>query len=371
LTNSEIATISLSAAAGKREELAVEQSSQQRFGSALFYGIVALLAYLTYLVFAPFLPALAWAIVLVVVSFPAYAWFERRWGRTIAALACTVGITLILIVPALLIAGAFIRQGMQAVQLIQLEVVSGHFRWVNDLWLKLLQRIPGASPVDLSSLLKSYGEAAVAYLATQLGTIVKHTAEFLFHLSVTVLAMFYLYKDGESLLARLREILPFESGHRTRMIGQSRDLILASVTSTLIAALVHGVAGGLAFGITGIDAPVFWGVMMGFFSFVPVVGSSLIWAPAAISLMLGGHVFRGVLLAVICGVIVGVVDNFVRPWVISGRAQMGGLVVFISVLGGISVFGVLGIVLGPIVVATAASLLELYAPPAPPGHIET
>ena len=129
-----IATISLSAAAGKREELAAEQSSQKRLGSALFYGIVALLAYLTYLVFAPFLPALAWAIVLVVVSFPAYAWLAPRWGRTTAAVAATVGITLILIVPALLIAGAFIRQGVQAVHQIQLEVVSEHFRWVNALW---------------------------------------------------------------------------------------------------------------------------------------------------------------------------------------------------------------------------------------------
>jgi predicted PurR-regulated permease PerM len=350
--------------------LAAEQSSQKRLGSALFYGIVALLAYLTFLVFAPFLPALAWAIVLVVVSFPAYAWLARRWGRTTAAVAATVGVTLILIIPALLIAGAFIRQGVQAVQQIQLEVVSGHFRWVNAVWLRLVQRIPGATPVDLSTLLRGYGEGAVAFLASQLGSIVRHTAEFLFHLTVSVLAMFYLFRDGESLVERVREILPFESGHRARMIRQSRDLILASVTSTLIAALIHGAAGGLAFGVTGISAPVFWGVMMGFFSFVPVVGSALIWAPAAISLMLEGHVFRGVLLAVICGVIVGVVDNFIRPWVISGRAQMGGLVVFISVLGGISVFGVLGVVLGPIVVATAASLLDLYAPPAPPGHME-
>jgi predicted PurR-regulated permease PerM len=351
-------------------DLAPEQSSQKRLGSALFYGIVALLAYLTYLVFAPFLPALAWATVLVVVSFPAYAWLARRWGQTAAAVAATVGITLILIIPALLIAAAFIRQGVQAVQQIQIEVVSGHFRWVNDLWLKLLQRIPGANPVDLSTLLRSYAEEVVAFLASQLGTIVRHTAEFLFHLSVSVLAMFYLFRDGESLVERMREILPFESGHRVQMIRQSRDLIFASVTSTLIAALFHGLAGGLAFTLTGIQAPVFWGVMMGFFSLVPVVGSALIWVPAAISLMLEGHMVRGVLLAVICGVIVGVVDNFIRPWVISGRAQMGGLVVFISVLGGISMFGVLGVVLGPIVVATAASLLELYAPHAPPGNIE-
>ena len=104
---------------------------------------------------------------------------------------------------------------------------------------------------------------------------------------------------------------------------------------------------------------------MGFFSLVPVVGSALIWAPAAISLMLGGHIAKGIILALVCSVIVGMVDNIIRPWMISGRAEMGGLVVFISVLGGISVFGMLGIVLGPVVVATTASLLDLYVPNAP------
>jgi predicted PurR-regulated permease PerM len=135
-----------------------------------------------------------------------------------------------------------------------------------------------------------------------------------------------------------------------------------------VAAAAHGVLGGVAFAITGIKAPIFWGVMMGFFSFVPLVGSALIWIPVAISLMAGGHMGRGIILVVFCAVIVGGVDNVVRPWLISGRAAMGGLVVFISVLGGIAAFGLLGVVLGPIVVATAASVLELYALSAHAGN---
>jgi len=192
---------------------------------------------------------------------------------------------------------------------------------------------------------------------------------FLFHLSVTILAMFYLFRDGDSIVKRLRELLPFEDAHRERMIREARDLVFASVTSSMAAAVAHGVMGGLAFALTGVHAPIFWGVMMGFFSLVPVVGSSLIWVPAALSLVVGGHIARGVILVVICGLLVGLVDNVIRPWLISGRAEMGGLVVFISVLGGISVFGMLGVVLGPIVVATAASLLDLYVPSSQAGNI--
>jgi predicted PurR-regulated permease PerM len=167
------------------------------------------------------------------------------------------------------------------------------------------------------------------------------------------------------IVARLRELLPFEKDHRDRMIQQIRDVIFASVTSSLASAAAHGLLGGLAFWIAGVQAPIFWGVMMGFFSLVPVVGSALIWVPISISLMAGGHIGRGIFLVIACIVIVGTVDNVIRPWLISGRAEMSGLVVFISVLGGIAVFGMLGAVLGPIVVAMAGSMLDVYAPRSP------
>jgi predicted PurR-regulated permease PerM len=345
--------------------LTVELTTQKRLGTALFYGILVVLAYLVFLVFQPFLAALAWAAVLVVVSYPVYARLARKWGPTPAATASTLGVILILIVPTLLVTGAFIHQAVEAVQEVQQQIQSGHFSWVNDLWLRIQERFPDANPGDLTTVIHRYAETGAGYLASRLGAVLRNTAVLLFHLAVTILAMFYFFRDGDSIVARLREVLPFEKSHREKMIDETRDLIFASVTSSLAAAVAHGALGGLAFGLTGIRAPIFWGVMMGFFSLVPVVGSALIWVPAAISLMVDGHIGMGIVLIVFCSVIVGLVDNIIRPWMISGRAEMGGLVVFISVLGGISVFGMLGVVLGPIVVAAGASMLDLYAPGAP------
>ncbi len=348
--------------------MATETGTQKRLGAALFYGIVILLVYLAYLIFAPFLGPLAWAVVLVVVSYPVYERLTRRWGATSTAIACTVGVTLIVIIPTLLVMIAFVRQGVYAAQSIGLQVSSGHWTWVNDLWIKIQARLSGASPEDLTTTLRRYGEQAAGYVAARLGTILEHTATFFFHLGVTILAIFYLFRDGHSVVFRLREVLPFEPSDRDRMLGNAQSLIFASVTSSLVAAVAHGVLGGLAFALAGVKAPIFWGVMMGFFSFVPLVGSALIWVPVSISLIAEGHVGRGILLALFCAVIVGMVDSLIRPWLISGRAQMSGLVVFISVLGGISVFGLLGVVLGPIIVATAASLLDLYAPSVGAGN---
>lgn len=345
--------------------MAGEQSPQKRLGNALFYGIALLLIYLTYLIFEPFLAPLAWAAVLAVFFYPAYKWLARRWGPTGGAAGATLGVTLILIVPMLLVMAAFVRQGIEAAHAVQAGVANGHFSRVNDWWMSLQEKFPDATPMDLSTLLQKYAEQAVGYLAGQLGTVLKHTAVFLFHLGVAILAMFYLFRDGDSIVRRLHDVLPFEQAQNERMLGDGRDLVYASITSSAVAAAAHGVLGGAAFALTGIHSPLFWGVMMGFFSLVPVVGSAMIWVPAAITLMVSGHLGHGIFLAIICGVIVGLMDNIVRPWLISGRAEMGGLLIFISVLGGIAVFGLLGVILGPIIVATGASLLDLYIPSAP------
>ncbi len=341
--------------------MTTETTAHKRLGSVLFFGIVILLVYLVYLVFSPFLVPLAWAGVLVVVSYPAYERVAARLGTNTGAVTTTAAMTLILIVPSLFVMIAFVRQGVSAAQSIQFEVALGHFAWLNALWLKIQQRFPAANASDFSESLRHYGELAATFVAARIGTILKHSAIFVFDLGVTILAMFYFYRDGASMLARLKTVLPFRSSYRDRMLGETHELIFASVTSSLVAAAAHGLLGGIAFAITGVKGPIFWGVMMGFLSFVPLVGSALVWLPISISLMIAGHWIRGLILIAFCSVIVGLVDNLIRPWLISGRAEMSGLVVFISVLGGISAFGLLGVVLGPIVVAATISLLDLYA----------
>lgn len=348
--------------------MTTEASSQKRLANLLFYGIVLLLAYLVYLVFAPFLAPLAWAAVLVVVCYPAYERIARRSGATSAAVASAAAVTLILIVPTLFVMIAFVRQGVDAMQSIELQVSGGHWAWLDHPWARIHERFPMINAGDLTASLRSYGKQAAEFGAARIGTILEHTALFFFQLGITIFAMFYLFRDGHSIVERFREILPFEERYRNRMIADIRTLIFASVTSSLVTAGLQGLVGGLAFFGTGIKAPVFWGVMMAFSSFVPFVGSAVVWVPIAISLAVGGHWGKFVAVAIVCTAIIGALDGLVRPLFISERSAMSGLLTFISVLGGISVFGLLGVVLGPIIVATATSLLDLYAPPAAAGN---
>lgn len=350
--------------------MAAENTLQKRLGAVLFYGFVALLAYLVFLVFEPFLEPLCWAAVLVVVFEPLKSRLERPCGRTGSALACTAIVTLILIVPAISLTLAFIHQGIEAAAAVQHGISTGGFSWVERAWAWVVAHAPGQTPASLAQLAHRAVDATATFLASRVGTLLQHVAVFFFDLAVTILAMFYLFRDGHRLMARVRQVLPFEQSSREEMLGKAHSLIYASVTSTLVAAAIHGLFGGIAFAIVGIAAPIFWGVVIAFFSLIPAVGDFLVWIPAIIALLARGHWGKAIVLVVALA-LAGLVDNILRPIFISGRARLSGLVVFISVLGGIAVFGVLGVILGPIIVATAFTVLDLYAGPAPKAREST
>jgi predicted PurR-regulated permease PerM len=145
------------------------------------------------------------------------------------------------------------------------------------------------------------------------------------------------------------------------MLAEARELIFASVTTSLVIAAVQGTICGAAFGIVGLGSPIFWGVVMGFLSLLPVVGAWPVWIPATIWLFSTGHAVRAIILIGVCGALGATIDNILRPVLLGGRASLNGLLIFISVLGGIAVFGVLGVVLGPIVVATTVGILDVYS----------
>jgi predicted PurR-regulated permease PerM len=153
----------------------------------------------------------------------------------------------------------------------------------------------------------------------------------------------------------------------------TRDLVAASVTATVAIAVVQGLIGGLTFALLGIEGAAVWGLIMGILSFLPVVGATLIWLPAAVWLMLSGSLGKGIALLLVGLLVLSSVDNVVRPLLLAGKSPMNTLVMILSLLGGLSAFGFIGIVLGPLVAAVVTALVESYAPlltaaePAPAG----
>ena len=343
---------------GRSTQLANER---QRFTTLVFYGVVLLLAYLLVRVFEPFFGPLGWATVLAICVFPSHERLAVRVGRSRSAGIITAIVTLVIIGPGLILMTAFVREGTAALKGLDREVVASQLAWTASLWDRYRGYIPGAGALELGALINQASANVAKFIAARVGGLLADVAVFVFNLFVTLFALFFLLRDSDGIMRVMRRSLPFDEPRRERMIRQTRDLVFASVTAGLLIASLQGVLGGLLFAVLGLDAPVFWGVVMAFFALLPVLGPWVVWLPATVWLVATGHLGTALILAASGAAIVGSVDNILRPALLAGRARMNGLLMFISLLGGVSVFGLLGLVLGPIIVALTAGLLETYA----------
>ncbi len=337
-------------------------TTSDRLTTVLSYGVLLLLFYLVFRIYEPFLAALGWAAVLVIFFYPMHHWLTRRFSASKAAAVSTLAVTFLLIVPAILVTTLFIREAVAVSRGVQHTLLNERAPMLVKGWAWIAQHVPGLDPhADVLEMLERGVQKQAGFLAERLGTILRNIAEFIFNLFVMIFAMFYFFRDAGQIIRGVRSILPFDVDQREMMMAQARNLISASVTTSLILAVIQGGIGGLGFVLVKLPTPLFWGVAMAFFSLVPVVGSGLIFVPAALWLGFTGHWGRAILLVVICAGVSTIVDNVVRPLLLGGRTELSGLVIFISVVGGVSLFGMLGLVLGPILVATAAGVLAVYA----------
>jgi predicted PurR-regulated permease PerM len=222
-------------------------------------------------------------------------------------------------------------------------------------------RLPASwQTVDLSDSLRTAAERTASFLGQRFAGLLRNLLSFAVDLVLLVFALFFMFRDGREIMRGLRHLLPFEDEIQEEVIGESKELIFASVAVGLVVALIQGSLGAVAFAVTGIPTPLFWGVLIAFFSLVPVVGSALIWVPAAGWLGFSGHWGKAVAVLVICGGVATVADNVVRPLLLRNRTRLNELLLFISVLGGLEVFGLLGLVAGPTIVAAAMGIFRVY-----------
>jgi predicted PurR-regulated permease PerM len=340
-----------------------EQQERARLATLSFSAAVLLLSYSVYLLFKPFLIPLCWAGVLVVCCYPWHARLARRLGPNLAATTSTLAVALLVIGPAVAIGMAFVSEAAAAIDVVNAALTEERFAQLQAGWQWLQTQIPGQQPGDLKELVTQTGTRMAAIVAREASGLVRNAFVFLFDLIVMLFATYFLFRDAGRVVEGLRRVLPFNRARTDAVLMQARDLIQAGVTAGLAVASLQGAIGGLTMALLGFTAPVFWGVVMALLSLLPLVGSALVWGPAAIYLLVTGSVVKGLILAGIGAGVVSMVDNVVRPILLSERAQMNGLLVFISLLGGASAFGLLGIVLGPIIVATALTLLAAYTNP--------
>jgi predicted PurR-regulated permease PerM len=335
---------------------------KERFQHLLFYALVLLMGYMSYLVLSPFLASLAWAVVFALMFHGVHRELVPKFGPNRAALATTLMAAVLIVAPAVTLVSVFAREVPQVVERIR-NVTPTSPEQITRLWQIVRQRSPVGLPEEPTSLLREGLQRTLAFLAPRAGAVVADVFATLGSLFVMLFSLFFLLRDGEALGRQVRELLPLPDRERDRLMSETRDLVIASVGAALLVAAVQGAIGGVAFWLLGIGAPVIWGVVMAMCALIPVVGAALVWVPAALSLLFSGEITRGIILALIGVFGISMADNVLRPLLLAGRTSASGLVVFLGILGGAGAFGFIGLVLGPIILVTAGSLLRVFTRP--------
>ncbi len=338
---------------------------QERFQKAFLLLLVILISILFLTMIRRFLVAVMLAAVFSAMAGPLYRSLRRRFrDKAAPAAVVTVLIVLLLIVVPLT---AFF--GIVAAEAI--EVTQAVSPWIQrqvsqpDELDRLLQSIP------LLDRLQPYQEqitARVGELAGTLGTFIfnsvghmtRGTVNFLLQLFIMLYAMFFFLIGGRQILERILYFMPLSPHQESRMVERFVSVTRATIKGTMVIGIVQGGLAGLAFWAVGIEAPAFWGTVMAVLSIIPGIGTGLVWVPAVIYLFAIGRTGAALGLFLWCAIVVGLADNFLRPWLVGRDTKMSDLLVLLSTLGGLFLFGAIGILIGPLVAALFVTVWDIY-----------
>ncbi len=335
-----------------------------------FFALLLVILYVALLILSPFIVAFAWAGILAVVVYPAYAWLLRllRGRATLASFIVTLLLTFLIVFPALRIAGFLSEEAVELVSVVR-DLANGNGLeslqqrpWVQELlgvWDWASRKL-GTFEIDLKETLVQGAQMSSGFLVSQVKGIAQNVFVFAINIFVALFTLFFFLRDGKDLCEKIGRLLPMEPQHQKHLLNNLVDSIFAVVHGCLIVAMIQGLLAGLAYWVLGLPFAILLGVATAFAALIPIGGSTLVSIPASIYLFIqSGYLYGVILLAWSLGV-VATVDHFLKPIFIGSRLRLPMLFLFFSILGGLSLFGALGLILGPVLFALLAALLDLY-----------
>lgn len=316
-----------------------------------------------------FFGAIFWGTVFAILFTPFYRRLLTvlRGRENLAAFITLMLCLVIVILPLTFITASLIQEGINFYQKVQ----SGELRFG-----MYFQQIINAMPGWMLNLLDRFGLGNIPalqeklsvgvmegskFIATQAFTIGQNTFEFIISFGIMLYLLFFLLRDGSSLSRGIRQAIPLSMEHKRYLFSKFITVLRATVKGNLAVAAMQGALGGLIFWILGVQGPILWGVLMAFLSLLPAVGAALIWGPVAIYFLVTGETWSGVTLIAFGVLVIGMIDNIFRPILVGKDTQMPDYVVLISTLGGISLFGLNGFIIGPVIAAMFIAAWDLFA----------
>ncbi len=340
--------------------------NHERLERRAFLALLMLVSVLFLFVLKPFFGAIFWAIAIALIFSPVQHWLTQRWGNKPNRIAL---ITLVLCVVLLVIPATFITASLiaEAVHLYQ-RIEAGDFnpgQYLEQIRqaFPALQSLLDRFNVDFESLRQKFAELAMGgskLLATQALALGQDTFSLMLNATLTLYLAFFLLRDGNTLVHLLIRALPIGDERERLLFSKFAEVTRATIKGSLVVAIVQGALGGLIFWLLDINGALLWGVVMVVVSLIPAVGAALIWAPVALYLFATGEWISGAILVAFGFGVIGLVDNLLRPILVGRDTKLPDYIVLLSTLGGLSLFGMNGLIIGPLVAALFISFWEIF-----------
>lgn len=330
---------------------------------------IGITLYLNYLILKPFLSPILLGIIFSIVFYPVYLKLLKfaKGRKAIASLGVCLLVTIIIIIPIIYLTSVFVDEITRAYTKLDEVLESGRYKELFPLWdtpvfQKLYQKVNRyleAFQTDIKSVLLNSVKGISSYSVDIMTGVIKNLALFIINLFLMLFTMYYLLKDSNILSSELKNLIPLTNQQKERIFIRLKDIVHATIYGTFVAATVQGFLGGLAFWALGLSSPVIWGIVMGLLAVVPVLGAFFIWLPASAILFIQGSYISAVFLILWGSLVISMVDNLIWSLLVSNKAMLHPLVTLFSFLGGLIVFGPIGLFVGPFLMAVFLVLMDI------------
>lgn len=320
----------------------------KNYSKYFFIILFLIVTILSFWLIKPYITAILGAFGLTYLFFPLYRrLYAKTKRKNLSAILMLILVIVIIVIPIFFIVNAMVKEALNL------------YQYLNTFDLSFLGNVIGAyvgSDVGTElNLANSYIIGAFAEFSKYL---VEFISKFVISLPGKILGvfimffvMFYLFRDGEKFFEIVKKHSPFKKDYSDKIVKEFKSVTNAVIRGILVSSLIQGIIGGFGFWIFGVSNPILWGVIMFILSLLPVVGPALIWVPAGIILILTGHVTKGLLILVYGGFAMSLLDNIIRPKLISKQSKIHPIIVLLGIIGGIGLFGIVGILIGPLILA--------------------
>jgi predicted PurR-regulated permease PerM len=333
-----------------------------------FLALLVLVTIGFFWVLAPYAGAVFWGIVLAILFAPVYRWLLRKTNQkpNVSSLITLFLIVVMVILPLSLVAVSLVNQAAGVVDMVKSgELSMGMFfkkiMAVLPQWaIGLLERFDLTSLATIEEKITAAASQVSQVVAKQAIYVGSYTFDFLVSMFIMLYLLFFLLRDGYSLAGRIKSAVPLTRKYKQRLFTNFTTVIRATVKGNVLVAIAQGVLGGLAFWFLGVQGAVLWATLMAFLSLLPAIGAAIVWAPVAVYFLATGAIWQGVALTVWGVVVIGLVDNLLRPLLVGKDTKMPDYVVLLSTVGGMALFGLNGFVIGPVVAALFIACWDLF-----------